>query len=284
MPDGKFEIAVIGLGLMGGSLAYALNGFRNCAITGYDTDAATLDAALERGAVGNAASSPREAVENADLTIFCSGPASIIDNIGASLGFFKEGSVITDICGVKRDILAFVQKHLPPGLDYVGLHPMAGKEVGGFVNADPAIFKGAGFIIVLPEKYAQSSVSLLEELCRHIGAGRIVTNRSGEHDRIIAYTSDLMHISATALCADYPESMTMAHTAGAFRDCTRIADIDAALWTELLTKNSENIIPHLKGYISALSALEKALEEDDRTYIHNFLQKAADNKRKMLTL
>ncbi len=278
------EISIVGLGLMGGSLAYALRGFRDCRITGYDIDEKVLSAALERRAVDRAANSLEEAAAVADITIFCSGPASIIRNMEMCVGFFKPGSVVTDICGVKEEIAAFAREKLPHVVDYVGLHPMAGKEVGGFDNADPGIFKGAGFIVVLPGRFRKSSVMLLDELCRYIGAGRIEANRPGEHDEIIAYTSDLMHISAAALCADYPDGMTLAHTAGAFRDCTRIANLDPELWTELLALNASKIVPHLKKYISALSGLEKALENDDREFICGLLKKTSENKRKMLKM
>ena len=279
-----YNVSIVGLGLMGGSLAFALRGFRDCRITGYDIDAGVAAAALERGAVDGVAESLRQAAEDADLTVFCSGPRTILENMRSCAGVFKEGSVVTDICGIKHDILAYVDGDMRSRADYVGLHPMAGKEVGGFCNADPAIFKGAGFIIVTPGKYRPESVELLRELSEYAGAGRVVINRAGEHDRLIAYTSDLMHISATALCHGYPEDMTMAHTAGAFRDCTRIADIDAGLWAELLAGNADNITPFLDGYISALTGVRDALARNDRAFLYEFLDRAAQNKRKIKTL
>lgn len=284
MQKSGFNIAIIGLGLMGGSLAYALHGFKDGTVTGFDTDIATLKLALEREAIGRAAASLREAVTGADLTIFCSSPNSIIKNMRQSLPYFKQDSVVTDICGIKKDILAFVRENFPPHIDYVGLHPMAGKEVSGFENADTELFKNAGFILVLSDNCKESSVGLLKELSSYVGAGRIAINHADDHDALIAYTSDLMHIAATALCADYPENITMAHAAGAFRDCTRIACIDADLWTELLIGNSGNIVPYLSGYIQNLTAFRNALKSGDKEFIHAFLRKASDNKAKMLTL
>ncbi|MCL2084432.1 MAG: prephenate dehydrogenase/arogenate dehydrogenase family protein [Oscillospiraceae bacterium] len=279
-----FQISVIGLGLMGGSLAFALRGFRDCRITGYDLDASVAAAALERGAIDRAAASPREAADGASLTLFCSSPHTIIENMRMCIPIFKKGSVVSDICGIKRDIFAFAERHMPPHADYVGTHPMAGKEVGGFVNADPRIFAGAGFILTPSERCRPESAELLREAALYAGAGRVVINRAGEHDRLIAYTSDLMHISAAALCADFPPDMTMAHTAGAFRDCTRIADIDAELWTELLTENADNIKPFLDAYISALTDVKSALARDDRVFLNSFLSRAARNKRRIKTL
>ena len=281
-PD--YKTAIIGLGLMGGSLAYALRGFMGGKITGYDINPEVRRAALERRAVDKNAASLEEAVEGADLVIFCTAPGSVIENMRLALPFCKDGAVLTDICGVKKDVFAFISQNLPPQLEYAGLHPMAGKEVSGFENAEAGLFRGAGFIIVVPESYKEETVGLLRALSLYAGAGRVVVNREEEHDALIAYTSDLMHISASALCADYPENITMAHTAGAFRDCTRVARIDALLWTELFTKNAKNIIACLDIYTNNLLKFKEAMERDDKPFIHDFLQKANDNKNKILTL
>jgi len=283
-PDGGFKTAIIGLGLMGGSLAYALRGFRNGKIVGFDINAKVMEAAKEKEAVDSCAAAPEEAVAGADLVIFCSAPGSVMENMGRAIPFCKDGAVLTDVCGVKKEILAFVSANLPPRLNYAGLHPMAGKEVSGFENAEAGLFRGAGFIIVVPESYKEETVGLLRALSLYAGAGRVVVNREEEHDALIAYTSDLMHISASALCADYPENITMAHTAGAFRDCTRVARIDALLWTELFTKNAKNIIACLDIYTNNLLKFKEAMERDDKPFIHDFLQKANDNKNKILTL
>ncbi len=186
--------------------------------------------------------------------------------------------------GIKRDILAFIDENMPGRLRYAGLHPMAGKEIGGFANAQAAMLRGAGFIIVLPEQADERAAELVRELSRYVGAGRIVTNEGGEHDAIIAYTSDLMHIAANALCAEYPKNMTMAHTAGAFRDCTRIARLDAELWTELLLGNAENILEPLRAYIGSLKRFEAALAGGDEAALRELLRTGTENKEKMLRL
>lgn len=280
----KKKIAIIGLGLMGGSLAYALHGFQQYTIVGYDIDADTLQKARNYGAVDSIATSLAEAVSEADMVFYCSSPNSILENMAQSFPYLPPNCIISEICGVKQDILAWVANSLPDGVSYIGLHPMTGKEVGGFQHADSTLYQNAGFIIVLPECYSTDAVKLMIALLKHIGAGRIVCNKPEEHDHIIAYTSDLMHIASAALCVSYPHNMTMAHTAGSFRDCTRIAMIDADLWTELLTKNANSIVPHLKQYIQSLQDFEDALMRDDKAFIHRFLQTAHDNKQAMLEL
>lgn len=199
-----------------------------------------------------------------------------------SFPYLKKGCIVSEICGVKKDIVPFVEMCLPEGVAYVGLHPMAGKEIGGLENADSSLYRGTGMIMVLPEHVSEKAVQWVESLCMYIGARCVVQNTPEEHDAIIGYTSDLMHIAATALCASYPSNMTMAHTAGAFRDCTRIASIDADLWTELLMDNADSVLPHLRRYIDALSGFEDALRNRDTAFIHQFLQMAASNKKEML--
>lgn len=282
----EFRIAIVGLGLMGGSLAYALRGFRDCFIIGYDIDAETIEKALKSKAVDKIALSVKEAASESDLIIFCTSPHNILEDIKNNAPYFKKGSVISDICGVKKDILALVSEisgEFAEGVDYIGIHPMAGKEVNGFCNADPAIFKNAGFILIPPEKYKyrESSLELLKDLSAYVGAGKICINSAEEHDKIIAYTSDLMHIAAAALCVDFPQNMTMAHTAGAFRDCTRIANIKADLWTDLLAENSDNIIPHLELYINNLVNFKNALALNNQEFIYSFLNTACINKKEM---
>ena len=285
----NFKIAIIGLGLMGGSLAYALKGFKDCSVIGYDVDAETMKKAIEKKAVDRIAVSIKDAICEADLTVFCTSPHHILNDIRENAPHFKKGSVITDICGVKEQILALISEikisgGFPEDVEYIGIHPMAGKEVNGFDNADPVIFRKAGFILILPEKYRDSSLELIKDFSLYVGAGRICVNSAVEHDEIIAYTSDLMHIAAAALCVHYPKNMTMAHTAGAFRDCTRIANIKADLWTDLLTENSTNILPHLDLYINSLVDFRNALAENNQEFIYSFLDTACKNKKEIQQL
>ena len=288
--ESNLNIAIIGLGLMGGSLAYALrgsrafSGFRDASIIGYDASNEILSQALQYGAIDIAAASLSEAVADADLTIFCTFPDAIAADMQESADCFKDGAVISDICGVKGEIFKLIDALKPSGVEYISMHPMAGKECGGFANADGSLFKGAGFIITPPPDYSESALALIFDLCEYVGAGRICINEADEHDSIIGYTSDLMHIAATALCQDFPENMTMAHTAGAFRDCTRIAMIDAALWTDLLTKNAGHIIPHIDKLILALSGFSNALQNEDKAHIYSFLERACNNKKEMMSL
>jgi prephenate dehydrogenase len=202
--------------------------------------------------------------------------------------------VVTDICGVKSGLYKKLAAILPDDandannagqaeyIDYVGIHPMAGKERDGFENADPEIFKGSGMIICPLPSTRPESVELMKELAGPVGATRLCVSPPEKHDEIIAYTSDLMHISAAGLCMDYPEEMTLAFAAGAFRDSTRVADINAEAWTELLLDNHINTIKCLDRYMESLQRLRRCLAEEDAAKLFRLLSLAGDNKREML--
>ncbi|MCL2031503.1 MAG: prephenate dehydrogenase/arogenate dehydrogenase family protein [Oscillospiraceae bacterium] len=279
-----FTIAIIGIGLIGGSLAYALRGFRDCVLVGYDIQPAVTLQAKMYGAIDIAAGSAEQAAEQADLCLFCANPTAILDGIANCRVFYRKGAVVSEICGVKEELARTIPSLLPEGVRYIGLHPMAGKEVGGFVNAERGLFKGAGFILVPPENHDPNALALMRELSEYVGAGQVIVNTPAEHDDIIAYSSDLPHVTATALVSRYPQALTLAHTAGAFRDGTRVANIDADLWTDLFSRNRKPLLYHLDGYIDTLYALRDALSRNDKEAIRGFLNSAQRNKRRIQDL
>ncbi|MCL1802129.1 MAG: prephenate dehydrogenase [Eubacteriaceae bacterium] len=279
----EFNISIIGIGLMGGSLAYALKGFRGCKITGFDINSQTGQKALGAKAIDRLASSIEQAVEDADITIFCISPSAIDESMKRCAAYFQQGSLVTEICGIKHNVSRSIRQMLPPGVSYAGLHPMAGKEVGGFENADDKIFHGAGFILTTDdEERDASALAMLRELSAYLGAGRIEVNSPIEHDRLIAYSSHLMHIAAAAACISYPENLTTAHLGGAFRDVTRIATIDAGMWTELIFSNSEAVAEQLDCYIDSLAKFASALKAGDESFALSFFESATANKAVIL--
>lgn len=281
--ENDFKTAVIGLGIIGGSMAYALKGFHGNVIFGFDADKETLCLAKERGAVDVAADNAAEAIKDADLIIIATYPDSIAAIVKDNLKSFKRGAVITDICGVKTRISEEIEEVLPEGVSYVGSHPMAGKEVEGFVNAEAAIFKNCGFIITPSKSSTDDGIKLIYEMAEYMGASRIAVNTPKEHDEIIAYTSDLMHIAACGLCLDFNDKMNLAYTAGAFRDCTRIALINPKLWTELFMENPNQISIELSRFIDSLNRFKDALDNRDDKQLYSLLEKVRENKIDILS-
>jgi len=278
-----FRVSVIGLGLMGGSLAYALKGFHDAEIVGANRSHATREKAVGAGAVARAYADAAEAVKGASLVVFCVYPSQIPELMRACAPHFMPGAVVTDMCGVKTRLYEKLTPLLPEHIDYVGIHPMAGKERDGFDNACPELYRGTGFIITPLPRTRPSSVELMREMAEYIGVARIAEITPERHDEIIAYTSDLMHMASAGLCVDFHPDMTLAYTAGAFRDCTRIADINAKAWCELLMANRENALYELDRYMENLSWIREALVHRDQMTLTDLLQRAGDNKREMLT-
>lgn len=278
------NIAVIGLGLMGASLARALCGFQDARIIGADIKSDVCRRAVETGVVERAWTSPREAMKDADLIIFCVYGRHIPGLIRDNRDVLRPGLIMADICGVKKRLYSRLSALIPPGVCYIGLHPMAGKERDGFENADPAIYRNSGFIICPESDVPEEALRLMKDLATHIGAARLAVVSADRQDEIIAYTSSLMHIASAALCLDFHPEMTSAFTAGAFRDCTRVADINAEAWTELLLDNRSHALERLEKYMANLDLFRNAFLNSDGEALRALLSAAGDNKRKMLRL
>ncbi|MBR5614668.1 MAG: prephenate dehydrogenase [Clostridia bacterium] len=281
MENSDFKIAIIGLGIIGGSMAYALKGFKNATIFGCDIDPETRRKALDRGAVDEVSAEAASAIENADLVILCTYPELIVKIIRKNRKSFKPGAIITDVCGVKSKLAKEIEEILPEGCEYVGGHPMAGKETDGFDSAAPELFGMCGFIITPAKSSTENGIKMIRDMARYIGATRITQSTPEEHDSVIAYTSDLMHVSAACLCLDYNDKMNRAYTAGAFRDCTRIANINPGLWTQLFLENRKFLLDEIDSYIGSLNKVRAAIETRNDKELFALLAKVKENKLTM---
>ena len=279
----RFTISIIGLGLIGGSMAMALKNFRSAYLIGVDTNPETRKQALATGTVDEVYETADDAITNADMVILCVYPHHIIDFAKNQMQTLKDGCIVTDVCGAKMKLYEALIPFLPRHIEYVGIHPMAGKEIDGFENAEKALFANTGFLITPLESTKAETTALMQELGKYIGATKIAVANPELHDDIIGYTSDLMHISATSLCMHRHPDMTSAYTAGAFRDCTRVSNINPDLWTELLLTNAHGILPHLNRYIDDLQKMKQAIETGDANALHELLALASKNKKEMLT-
>jgi len=288
----NFTVGIVGLGLMGASIAMALRGFRDARIVGADIDEQVCRRAEVDGVVSRAYTDPGRVFEQSGLLVFCVYAHHIPGLLQAHGNRLRPGCVVSDICGVKGPLYEKImppaasasEALVPPGAVYVGAHPMAGKERDGYENAEAGLYRGSGFVVVPTARSTPEGVALLRGLAEHIGAARIAEAGPQEHDALVAYTSDLMHVAAAGLCVHPHPGFHPAFTAGAFRDCTRVADINAAAWTELLMDNRGNTARALESYIADLQAMRAALINEDRAALCALLQEAGDNKRNMKNL
>ena len=273
--------AVVGLGLIGGSVARRLRGFHDTKIIGIDTSGETLRMAKSDGVIDRAETSG-ECVSDADLIILCLYPEANVNFVKKYAPIMKKGAVITDVSGVKQYVVDNIQKCLPDGLDFVGGHPMAGREVGGYQNSDDTLFNGASYLITPTEKNKPESVALIRELANHIGCAHIITTTPSEHDAVIAYTSQLMHVVAVALCDNPMIERSTYFSAGSLRDCTRVAVINEKMWSELFLENKEPLAARISEMQESLGRIKTALENDDRAELERLMRSGAEKKLKWL--
>lgn len=273
-------IAVVGLGLIGGSIAMALRGFEDYEVLGVVRSQATYDFALANGVCDRVTMDATQAVREADVTWLCLPPKAILDFLEAHKGDFKPGSIVTDVCGVKTAIVEGA-KCLPDTVDFIGCHPMAGKEVSGVQNAEKALFQGAHFILTSNGGNDPAHVALLERMGHYMGFRDVIHATPEQHDAIIAYTSQVMHIMAVAVCDDPDLFDCKGFEGGSFRDCTRVAALDVPLWTELFSLNAPALCKVIQNLEDNLRAYREAIQSGDRTALSAKLQYSSERKRKM---
>ncbi len=274
------KIVFVGLGLIGGSMASALRGFEDYEIVGLARRQATADYALEHGIVDSATLDPMEALPQADITFLCMNPRQIVDYIQEHREHFKPGSIVSDVCGIKTAVME-AAKVLPPDIDFIGCHPMAGTEFSGIEHSFPGMFRGAHFIMTPREDSKDTNIYLIKHLARYMGCKDIVVTTPEKHDDIIAYTSQLMHIVAAAVCDDSELFQCRGFEGGSFRDVTRVAAMDVDMWTELFSLNAPALGKILGRMEENLHAYRVAVENADVERIHAKLTYSSDRKRRM---
>lgn len=276
------KIAIIGLGLIGGSIARRLRGFHNCTIAAYNRTAETLLLAKQDGAIDEGYSSPAEAMDGADLIIMCLYPKLNVDFIRDNLKRIKPGAVITDVTGIKGYMVRELKKFLPDNIDFIGGHPMAGREVGGYKSSTDTLFEKASYIITPTPENKPENIALIRDMAKYIGCRTVMTTTPDEHDAIIAYTSQLMHVVAVALCDNPMIERSASFSAGSLRDCTRVAVINAPMWSELFVENKEHLSKRIQEMIDSLEKMKSAVDSSDREKLEEIMTHATEQKLKWL--
>lgn len=279
------ELVMVGLGLMGTSLVKALQEATSLRAVGLDIakppiEKAMADHVLEDGAVlGVEEEKARKLLSESRFIVLALYPDGILDFLRQYRESFQPETVIMDICGLKGAFVARAQALMPSGVEYVGTHPMAGKEKSGYDNGDGELFLGSSFIITPTAQNRTETIERIKKLAIAIGCGRIRLISPEEHDRMIAYTSHLPHVLAASLIRSWDGTEDIvSYAGGSFRDATRVAEINTRLWTQLFCFNRKELLPELKKYIEELHSFETLLEEQDETGMEAFLKKASDRK------
>ena len=257
------NILIVGLGLIGGSYAKALikKGYRVSAIT---RSRSTIDYALEHGIIteGTTDIDP-ELIGRADVVVFALYPRVLLQWLEENQKYLKSGAILTDVTGVKCCVVYDIQKMLRGDLEFIGAHPMAGREVYGIENSDETIFHKANYIVTPTDANTKEAIDLCEQLGWELGFARVSRLSPEKHDDMIGFLSQLTHCIAIALmnCNDTPGME--AYTGDSFRDLTRIARINDQMWSELFMCNRELLLQHMDAFSESFADLRAMLERGD---------------------
>lgn len=255
------RILIVGLGLIGGSYARALKrlGYHVSAI---DKRREAIDYALENHIINDGSTEvTEEIVGSADAVIFGLYPKVFLEWIDSYQHMLKPGAMLTDVTGVKGCIVYEIQDKLRDDVEFIGSHPMAGREVYGVENSDDGIFRGANFIITPTEKNTPAAIRWIGSLGRILGFSRISVLSPEEHDEMIGYLSQLTHCIAVALMTCSDNEHLVDYTGDSFRDLTRIANINDLMWSELFMLNRESLLKYMDVFLDEFASLRDMIRD-----------------------
>lgn len=279
-------IGIVGLGLIGGSLALALKANTQAVVYGFDRDASVLESALHRGAIDRA-DGP---LSDCDAVFVALYPQAAVQFILSHLkgepsdNQFRRQSLVVDLCGVKRMMdSALADACRTRHIHYIGAHPMAGREVSGFDNASPSLYEGASLILTPDDRTDPIILKALEELMRTIGFGAIVHTSPEHHDRMIAYTSQLAHILSSSYIQNPLAEDFTGFTGGSFQDLTRVSRLSSDMWGELFLSNRDLLMEQMDILIDNLEHYKQALAEQDAAALWRLMESGTNIKNKLLS-
>ncbi len=275
--DVKFLI--VGLGLIGGSYAQALSDL------GYEVGAVTrsqksIDYAVENKIIAHGTTEvTKEYVSQFDIVVFALYPNVFTEWIEKHQQYLKAGALLTDVTGVKMPIVYKIQSILRPDLEFVGAHPMAGKEVYGVENADKSIFRNANYIVTPTEKNTKEGIEACKSLGKILGFKTIAELSPQEHDEMIGFLSQLTHCIAVSLMTCKESEHLVDYTGDSFRDLTRIAKINEDMWCELFLLNKAELVSQMDLFIEKFKELKSSIETSDTEKIKSIMRISTQRRK-----
>ena len=268
------NILIIGLGVIGGGYAKALTkqGFHIRTITERMED---IEYALKEGMIEDGrVTVDEEYVRRADLIIFALYPHTFVEWIESYQHFFKSGALITDVTGVKSTLVTQVQNMLRPDVEFIAAHPMAGRERSGVLFSDDGVFRGANYIVTPTEKNSPEAIGTCRELGWLLGFSSVCELTPEEHDRMIAFLSQLTHcIAITLMTANTDEGLAR-YTGDSFRDLTRIAKINDEMWSELFLLNRDALLEQMDAFTREFDKLRTFIAEGKREEMREMMRES----------
>ncbi|MBE5801335.1 MAG: prephenate dehydrogenase [Clostridiales bacterium] len=272
------NIAVIGLGLIGGSIAKTLKKYApQHTVLGYDTNEQTMYKARLLDAID--ADLTDERLSICDIVIVATWPQAAVDYVTNHATQIKKGAIVMDVCGVKKAVCEPLwQVAQENGFLFVGGHPMAGMEYSGFDHASAGLFQNASMILTPPRGTGIQTLEYLKHFWRELGFARVVITTPENHDKVIAYTSQLAHVTSSAYIRSPFAMEHHGFSAGSFRDMTRVARLDENMWTELFQFNREPLLAELSQLIDHLCQYRDALASGDNEAMRALLKEGRERK------
>jgi len=269
------KIGIVGLGLIGGSMAKSIKSRTGHTVYGIDLDQETMLLARLCGAIDGPLD--EDTLPVCDLVLLAVRPQAAVDWVrdhGAQIV-----AAVVDLCGVKRTVVEQItplaRQH---GFIYVGGHPMAGRERGGFTSSTEDLYVGASMILTPDETVDETFLDTLRTFFLDVGFAKLTLSQPEEHDRIIAFTSQLAHIVSSAYVKSPEAQRRRGFSAGSFRDMTRVARLDEDMWTELFLADADFLTQELGILIRHLEEYREALEAGDALRLHNLLKEGRECK------
>ena len=273
------RLSIIGAGNMGGAVARALADGPYFNASDITCTARSCETLLNLGRDFQTTTDNLQAVRTADIVIFALYPHIFVDWIKENQKFFKGGAILTDVTGVKGCIVEKIQDTLRDDVEFIAAHPMAGKEVSGVENSDDGIFKNANYIVVPTDKNTPEAIELCKNLGEILGFKQVAELSVAEHDKMIAFLSQLTHCLAVSLmcCNDTPG--LEAYTGDSFRDLTRIARINDEMWSELFLSNREPLLEEMERFKATFDELYEKIKTGDRDGMRKMMRISTERRK-----
>ena len=273
-------IAIVGVGLIGGSIALAAKrrGLASV-VLGVGRDARRLDDARRRGILDEGILDLAAAARRADLLVFCTPVDRIAAGAREAAATCPTGALLTDAGSIKACICRDLERELPRGVDFIGSHPLAGSERQGFEHADARLFENRVCVVTPVENSSRAAIERIGAFWTSLGS-KVVEMSPEAHDHALAETSHLPHLVAAAMAGTLsPQNRDLA--ASGFRDTTRIASGDPELWAAILFGNRKQVLDSMSRYDRSLSDFRRALEDGDLVALKQLLQAAKTNREQI---
>ncbi len=271
------NIGIIGMGLMGGSLGRAIIKHTEHKVFGYDLDPQSMVKGYLLRAYNEELTDAN--IANMDMVIVALHPENTVKSLKEVFSKLKSGAILCDCCGNKRTVVALMEELRAeyPEVHYVSLHPMAGREFSGIQHSTVGLYDKAS-IIAVPVHTEIEPLTTVKKLFMDINADRFVVSTPEDHDRIIAYTSQLAHIVSSAYVQNSMSREHLGFSAGSFKDMTRVAKLNANMWSELMIDNADNLSEQISELITSLQNFKTHLDARDYNGLHSILENGVSAK------